>query len=396
MKEGWESVCIGDIADVYNGNSIPAKEKKERFIGLDSGIPYIGTKDVTIDHRVDYDNGVLIPEGSGGNFKLAPPGSVLVCAEGGSAGRKVAHNDKAIHFGNKLYAIVPGDNASSRYLFYYCIGASFRESFEGLKHGLIGGVSQKKFRAIAIPFPPLAEQERIVAILDEAFGAIATAIGNTERVIFNARELFQSERHYALARATEHWETRPLGEVCENLDRLRVPITKSKRVAGDVPYYGASGVVDHVADHLFDEDLLLVSEDGANLLARTYPIAFSISGKSWVNNHAHVLRLATDAQREFVERYLNSIPLDQWVSGMAQPKLNQRSLNAIPIPWTEDDKPMRVLTDGLREVGARSKRLTALAERKLSLLKSLKEAILSRAFSGELTAVERELSDASV
>ena len=88
----------------------------------------------------------------------------------------------------------------------------------------------------------------------------------------------------------EDWETKPLSDVCENLDSKRKPITKSKRVAGSISYYGASGVVDHVKDFLFDEDLLLISEDGANLLARTYPIAFSASGKTWVNNHAHVLR----------------------------------------------------------------------------------------------------------
>ena len=74
---------------------------------------------------------------------------------------------------------------------------------------------------------------------------------------------------------TTAWETKKLGDICENLDSKRVPITKSKRVSGDIPYYGASGVVDYVADYIFDEDLLLVSEDGANLLARTYPIAFS-------------------------------------------------------------------------------------------------------------------------
>jgi type I restriction enzyme S subunit len=104
-------------------------------------------------------------------------------------------------------------------------------------------------------------------------------------------------------------------------------------VAGDIPYYGASGVVDHVADYLFDEDLLLISEDGANLLARTYPIAFSISGKSWVNNHAHVLRFNDPDTQEFVRLYLNSISLEPYVSGMAQPKLNQKQLNRIPIPF---------------------------------------------------------------
>lgn len=128
------------------------------------------------------------------------------------------------------------------------------------------------------------------------------------------------------------WEIKKLGEVCENLDRQRIPIEKNKRVAGVVPYYGASGIVDYVEGYLFDEELLCVSEDGANLLARTYPIAFSIQGKTWVNNHAHVLRFANKSTQNFVKLYINFIKIDKYVSGMAQPKLNQKKLNSILIP----------------------------------------------------------------
>ena len=138
-----------------------------------------------------------------------------------------------------------------------------------------------------------------------------------------------------------------LGDICENLDSKRVPITKNKRVGGKIPYYGASGIVDYVKDYLFDEDLLLVSEDGANLLARTYPIAFSIDGKTWVNNHAHVLRFENMTSQRFIEYYLNSMKLDNYVSGMAQPKLNQKSLNSIlvPSPSFEDKKQIVAMLD---------------------------------------------------
>ncbi|MBS0017365.1 MAG: restriction endonuclease subunit S [Arthrospira sp. SH-MAG29] len=128
------------------------------------------------------------------------------------------------------------------------------------------------------------------------------------------------------------WQIKKLNEICDNLDKQRIPITKSVRQPGNIPYYGASGIVDYVADYIFDEDLLLVSEDGANLLARTYPIAFSITGKTWVNNHAHVLRFAYKPTQKFVEYYLNFISIEAYVSGMAQPKLNQKALNSIDIP----------------------------------------------------------------
>lgn len=122
-----------------------------------------------------------------------------------------------------------------------------------------------------------------------------------------------------------------LPQLSRNLDRRRKPVTKNVRASGEIPYYGASGIVDYVAERIFDEKLLLVSEDGANLLARSTPIAFSIEGPSWVNNHAHVLSFESSITQKYVEYFLNSINLEPWITGAAQPKLNQAALNSIPI-----------------------------------------------------------------
>lgn len=122
-----------------------------------------------------------------------------------------------------------------------------------------------------------------------------------------------------------------LDEISENCDSQRKPVTSGKREAGNIPYYGASGIVDYVKDYIFDGDYLLVSEDGANLIARSTPIAFSISGKTWVNNHAHILKFAEYATRRYIELYLNSIDLSPYITGGAQPKLNQQNLYKIVI-----------------------------------------------------------------
>ncbi len=143
-------------------------------------------------------------------------------------------------------------------------------------------------------------------------------------------------------------EWKALGGVAKNLDSMRKPITSGLRESGDIPYYGASGIVDYVKDYIFDGDYLLVSEDGANLLARNTPIAFSISGKSWVNNHAHVLKFNTYAERRFVEIFLNSIDLTPYISGAAQPKLNQQNLNTIQIPIP----PLNIQTEIVRILDA--------------------------------------------
>lgn len=129
-----------------------------------------------------------------------------------------------------------------------------------------------------------------------------------------------------------------LDKISENCDRQRKPVTKGKRETGKYPYYGASGIVDYVSDYIFDGDYLLVSEDGANLLTRNAPIAFSISGKNWVNNHVHVLKFDTCELRRYVEIYLNSIDLSKYIFGGAQPKLNQENLNKISIPIPSSDR----------------------------------------------------------
>ena len=140
------------------------------------------------------------------------------------------------------------------------------------------------------------------------------------------------------------WEWKALNEISENLDSQRVPITKNKRISGNIPYYGASGIVDYVSDYIFDEDLLCISEDGANLLARSTPIAFLAHGKYWVNNHAHVLKFETYAERKYVEYYLNSIDLTPYISGAAQPKLNQKNLNSIKIPNPSLEEKKRIVS----------------------------------------------------
>lgn len=236
---------------------------------------------------------------------------------------------------------------------------------------------------IDVPLPPLAEQQRIVAILDEAFADIAVAKASAETNLQNARELFDSVLGSVFANPSDEWEEKKLNAICENLDNKRIPVTKRDRENGEYPYYGASGIVDYVSQYIFDEDLLLVSEDGANLLARTYPIAFSISGKSWVNNHAHVLRFKDKASQRFTEYYLNGINLRPYVSGMAQPKLNQQMLNSIVVPFPKLSTQQSIVAK-LDALSLETKKLETIYRQKLADLDELKKSVLQKAFSGDL------------
>ena len=121
-------------------------------------------------------------------------------------------------------------------------------------------------------------------------------------------------------------------ECCDILDKQRVPVTESERVKGQYPYYGANGVQDYVADFIFDDELVLVAEDGGNFGSRTKPIAYRVSGKCWVNNHAHVLKAHPVVDDDFLCYSLMYYPVDQLVNGSTRKKLNQAELRKMRVP----------------------------------------------------------------
>ena len=127
------------------------------------------------------------------------------------------------------------------------------------------------------------------------------------------------------------WEWCRFGCISINRDYERVPLSVSQRsnLAKIYDYYGASGVIDKVDKFLFDKDLLLIGEDGANLINRSTPIAFIAKGKYWVNNHAHVLDFINATNMQYVMYFINAISLVDYVTGTAQPKMNQEKMNSI-------------------------------------------------------------------
>ena len=213
-----------------------------------------------------------------------------------------------------------------------------------LQSSSMQNIPMEKIRKFEIVVPPLDVQNRIVNVLDN-FEKICSDLNIGLPAEIEARQkqyeyyrdklltfaetgntiLSSAEQSRALIKLMQYvfgYAVVTLEDIAENCDSMRKPVTSGKREAGEYPYYGASGIVDY----------LLVSEDGANLLARSTPIAFSISGKNWVNNHAHVLKFDRYETRRFVEFYLNSIDLAPYISGGTQPKLNQKNLNRIEIP----------------------------------------------------------------
>lgn len=358
MSGDWISGQLEDICHVYQPETISQKSLQ------DGPYPVYGA------------NGQI---GWHAEFNHKEPELLLGCR--GSCGFVHFSQPRAWINGNSMVVRPLNGKIDVNYLAYALRGGI------DISAAITGAAQPQITRAslmpVAIRYPrDLSEQRRIVAILDETFAGIATVKANTEKNLRNAREVFEGYRRSAFHNRS--WKVASLDSIATNLDSRRIPIAKSDRKAGSYPYYGASGIVDYVADYIFEGDALLVSEDGANLLARSTPIAFSVSGKYWVNNHAHILQFDDMQTQRFIEFYLESIPLDDYVTGAAQPKLTQKALNSIPIPLPPTSKEREKVVAKIEALQAETRHLESLATRKLAALDELKQSLLQRAFSGQL------------
>jgi restriction endonuclease S subunit len=161
-----------------------------------------------------------------------------------------------------------------------------------------------------------------------------------------------------------HWQLVRFGELVGSKDSLRIPIKESDRAArrGQIPYYGASGIIDYIDTHIFEGEHLLVAEDGANLLSRSSPIAFMASDRFWVNNHAHVLVPNGKATLQYLLQFLSQLDLEPYVTGTAQPKLTYASLARILVllPPLAEQQQIAAILDQAEAL--RAKRRYALAQ----------------------------------
>mgnify|MGYP002541818281 CR=1 FL=1 len=184
----------------------------------------------------------------------------------------------------------------------------------------------RDYTELVVPVPKLEEQKKIASYISSLNNLIT----------------LHQRKQSCNTLLINVWEQRKLEDVVEFLDTMRKPLEGAKRTPGPYPYYGASGIVDYVDGYLFDEELVLLSEDGANITDRNYPVCFLASGKYWVNNHAHVLRTKDGNENNFICNSLERKDYKQYNSGMAMPKLNQEVCRSIPISCPSFDEQKKI------------------------------------------------------
>lgn len=290
------------------------------------------------------------------------------------------------------------NNLYKEYCFQTCnIKQWFRYYAVGTK---VTGISKTNIVKIPIPIPPLSEQNAIATALSDADALIQSL----ERLIAKKRDIkqgamkelltgkkrlpgFEKKKGYKQTEVgviPEDWEIRPLEYAVEFLDMQRRPIKSSDRIkmAGIYPYYGASGIIDYVNGYLFDEALILLGEDGENILSRTMRLAFRVSGKIWVNNHAHVLRPKLGIDIVYITEYLESRDYKEYNSGTAQPKLNRQTCSRIPVALphiAEQSAIATVLSDMDAEIAA--------LDSKLAKARQIKQGMMQELLTGRIRLV---------
>lgn len=269
--------------------------------------------------------------------------NAIVISQGGASAGYVNWMTTPFFAGAHAYVVKTNETLVQKRYAYHFLKMNQVKFMQNQYGAGIPALAKSDLANLLIPIPPPSVQTEIVKILD-ALTALTSELTSELTLRRKQYEYYREKllSEEELGKVGFEWKT--LDQISENLDSKRKPITNGLRTSGKIPYYGASGIVDYVKDYIFDGDFLLISEDGANLLARNTPIAFSATGKIWVNNHAHILKFNSYEERRFIEFYLNKIDLTPYISGAAQPKLNKKNLNSIKIPIPSIPKQQRIVS----------------------------------------------------
>ena len=237
----------------------------------------------------------------------------------------------------------------------------------------------KKFKVI---LPTLPEQQKIASILSAVDEKIQQLTQKKELLeqykkgvmqqLFSGKLRFKDEN----GKAFPKWEEKRLGDVSVFLDGRRKPIKSQDRaqMKGEYPYYGASGIIDYVNEYLFDEEIILLGEDGENIVSRNLPLAFRVSGKCWVNNHAHVIKPNQGTDIDFLTYSLERVNYVIYNTGTAQPKLNQEVCRNIPLSmpsFEEQKKIANYLSNIDSKIESVNKQITQMQAFKKGLLQQM-------------------------
>jgi len=407
IPEHWSWVKLGDISAKITKGSTPTSYK---FQYQSSGVKFIRTENIDSEGKVFGITKFINDEANNFLKRSQLKEKDILFSIAGTIGRVgvVSKNDIPANT-NQALAIIRLINSNVLHPFiYYYLTSPIVQSIAQKRIAGVGraNISLIDVSAFQIPLPPLAEQKKIVEKIEELFSGLDNGVASLKK----AKEQIKLYRQSVLVSAfsgklttkftknTENlselsvlsglphgWKWVKLGEVTNNFDGQRIPLSKEVRAKrkGEYRYFGATEIIDYIDDYIFDGTYLLIGEDGANLLSKSRPLSFIVDGKFWVNNHAHVLQTKNGLKIKYLNYFFNSISLGSYVTGSAQPKLTQKNLNKIPLPLS----PLNQQTQIVEEIEKRfseADNLEKAIDDSLEKSAALRQSILKQAFEGRL------------
>ena len=377
----WERKKLGDVAKITPGGT-PSKNISNYWYPKE--IPWLSSGEINKEIIFSTDDMISKEGFNNSSAKWIKQDSVLIALAGqGKTRGKVAINRIPLTTNQSIAGIEPSNEVYYKFLYHQLTKDYLKLRLVSSGDGSRGGLNKKLLNDYAVNLSSIDEQHKLGILLSRIDNTLQLHERKCEELtlikkallqkLFPKKEEVRPEVRYK--NFSDAWEQRKLGEVVNFLDTLRKPLEGAKRVKGPYPYYGASGIVDYVDGYLFDEELILLSEDGANITERNYPVCFLASGKYWVNNHAHVLKIKEDNDNNFICNSLERKDYTKYNTGMAMPKLNKETCKGIPIMCPNYDEQKKI-GNYFRKFDT----LIALHQRKLEKLKQLKKFLLQNMF----------------
>ena len=393
LPVGWEVKCIGDVCKTGAGGT-PLKSKKEYYeCGL---IPWLLSGEVAQGEIFQSENFITQTGLENSSAKIFPVNTVLVAMYGATAGQVgILRFEAATN--QAVCGILPNKKFIPEFI-YYALLSKKEELISKAAGNAQPNISQIKIKNTEIPVPPLADQKRIVAILDETFEGCDRAIRNTEKNLANARELFESYLNAIFTQKGDEWEEKKLEDICSIPSKLVDPRQSDFL---DLPHIGAGNIISLTGGiievktareeelksgkFLFDETMVLYSKIRPYLMKACRP---DFSGLCSADVYP---LLPNDGQldRDFLFHLLMSRNFtDYAISGSdraGMPKVNRDHLFRYSI-WIPNLLEQIKIVQKIDEIARETQRLETIYRQKLAALKELKQSILQKAFTGELTA----------
>jgi restriction endonuclease S subunit len=356
MKKGWETRNLGDLCRIRTG-------KKDVNEGNPDGeFPFFTcAAEHTFSDNYSFDTEALLIAGNG------------------DVG-KVSYYSGKFEAYQRTYVLSDFTEVSPRFLFLILDG-KLKDTVSKQKLGnTMPYIKVGMLTDFQLPVPPLAEQQRIVGLLDEAFEGLATAKANAEKNLQNARALFESHLQSVFTQRGQGWVESSIGETCEMYQPKTIG-TKDLVPDGPYPVFGANGIIGRYDKFNHQEPQLLVTCRGA-----TCGSVNVSEPKSWVTGNAMVVRPKDHALDlhflEFVFR--GGIDISAAITGSAQPQITRTNLSPLRIRYPQSLTEQRRLAERFQALTAETQGLGRLYERKLAALEALKKSLLHQAFTGEL------------